>query len=134
MEPPKTGSWRLPELNPLLDSDILLDFLDGHTSAAREIARYRECCISIISWMEVLAGARTEADEDIRRGFLAHFRIVPLTPEVAEEAVRLRRQHRLKLPDAIIWASALNENCVLVSRNTKDFPANQVGIRFPYRR
>ena len=134
MEPPKTGSRRLPELNPLLDSDILLDFLDGYTSAAQEIARYRECCISIISWMEVLAGARTEADEDIRRGFLAHFRIVPLTPEVAEEAVRLRRQHRLKLPDAIIWASALNENCVLVSRNTKDFPANQAGIRFPYRR
>src|SRR5205823_1403542 len=85
----------------------------------QEIARYRECCISIISWMEVLAGARTEADEDVRRGFLAHFRIVPLTPEVAEEAVRLRRQHRLKLPDAIIWASALNENCVMVSRNTR---------------
>jgi len=58
----------------------------------------------------------------------------PLTPEVAEEAVRLRRQHRIKLPDAIIWASALNENCVLVSRNTKDFPSNQAGIRFPYRR
>ena len=134
MEPPKTGPQRLAELNALLDSDILLDFLDGYTSAAREIVRYRECCISIISWMEVLAGARTEADEDIRRGFLAHFRVVPLTPEVAEEAVRLRRQHRLKLPDAIIWASASNENCVLVSRNPKDFPANQAGIRFPYRR
>jgi predicted nucleic acid-binding protein len=84
--------------------------------------------------MEVLAGVRTEADEDIRRGFLAHFRVVPLTPDVAEEAVRLRHQHRLKLPDAIIWASALNENCLLVSRNTKDFPSNQAGIRFPYRR
>ena len=134
MEPPKTGSQRLPKLNALLDSDILLDFLDGHTSAAQEIARYRECCISIISWMEVLAGARTEADEDIRRGFLAHFRVVPLTPEVAEEAIRLRSQHRVKLPDATIWASALNTNCVLVSRNTKDFPSNQAGIRFPYRR
>jgi hypothetical protein len=134
MEPPKTGSQRLPKLNALLDSDILLDFLDGHPAAAQEIARYRECRISIISWVEVLTGARSEADEDIRRGFLAHFRIVPLTPEVAEESVRLRRQHRLKLPDAIIWASALNENCVLVSRNTKDFPANQAGIRFPYRR
>jgi predicted nucleic acid-binding protein len=121
-------------LNALLDSDILLDFLDGHAPAAREIARYRECCISIISWMEVMAGARTEADEDVRRGFLAHFRVVALTARVAEEAVKLRREYRLKLPDALIWASAMTENCVLVSRNTKDFPAKQPGLRFPYRR
>jgi predicted nucleic acid-binding protein len=121
-------------LNALIDSDVLLDFLDGYTPAAQEIGRYRECCISIISWMEILAGARSEADEDIRRGFLAHFRVVPLTPLVAEEAVALRRKHRIKLPDAIIWASAISENCLLVSRNTKDFPAGQAGVRFPYRR
>lgn len=84
--------------------------------------------------MEVLAGARTEADEDVRRGFLAHFRVVPLTAEVAEEAVNLRREHRLKLPDAIVWASAITEKCLLVSRNTKDFPPNQASVRFPYRR
>ena len=122
------------ELNALIDSDVLLDFLDGYVPAAREIGRYRECCVSIISWMEVLAGARTEADEDIRRGFLAHFRVVPLTPRVADEAVALRRKHRIKLPDAIIWASAISENCLLVSRNTKDFPVEQPGVRFPYRR
>jgi predicted nucleic acid-binding protein len=121
-------------LKALLDSDILLDFLDGHAAAAREIARYRECCISIISWMEVLVGARTQADEDVRRGFLTYFRIVPLTAPVADEAVKLRREHRLKLPDAIIWASAITENCLLVSRNTKHFPAKYAGIRFPYRR
>jgi len=122
------------KLNALLDSDVLLDFLDGYAAAAEEIARYRECCLSIISWMEVVAGARTQADEDVRRGFLAHFRVVPLTSQVAEEAVELRREYRLKLPDAIIWASAITENCLLVSRNTKDFPANQASVRFPYRR
>ena len=121
-------------MNALIDSDVLLDFLDGYPAAAREIARYRERCISIISWMELLAGARTQADEDVRRGFLAHFRLVPLTPTIAEEAVALRRKYRLKLPDAIIWASGISENCLLVSRNTKDFPANHPGVRFPYRR
>jgi predicted nucleic acid-binding protein len=122
------------KLNALLDSDILLDFLDGHAAAAREIARYHECCVSIISWMEILAGARTQPDEDVRRGFLGHFRLVPLTAQVAEEAVKLRREYRLKLPDAIIWASAITENCLLVSRNTKHFPANRASVRFPYRR
>ena len=121
-------------MNALLDSDVLLDFLDGHAPAAQEIARYRECCIRIISWIEVMAGARTERDEDIRRGFLTHFRIVPLTTRLAEEAVKLRRDYRLKLPDAVIWASAVAESCLLVSRNTKDFPVGQVGVRFPCRR
>jgi predicted nucleic acid-binding protein len=121
-------------LNALIDSDVLLDFLDGYAAAAAELARYRECCISIISWMELLAGARTQTDEDIRRGFLAHFRVVPLTAKVAEEAVALRQKYRLKLPDAIVWASAFSENCLLVSRNTKDFPARHPGVRFPYRR
>jgi predicted nucleic acid-binding protein len=121
-------------LKALLDSDVLLDFLDGHAPAAREIARYRECCISIISWMEVMAGARTHADEDVRQGFLAHFRILPLTAQIAEEAVKLRQQYRLKLPDAVIWATAISENCLLVSRNTKDFPRGQAGVRFPYLR
>ena len=134
MERSKSDSRSLSQLNALLDSDILLDFLDGHAPAAREISRYGECCISIISWMEVMAGARTEADEDVRRGFLAHFRIIALTAHVAAEAVKLRREHRLKLPDAVIWASALSENCLLVTRNTKDFPARQPGVRFPYRR
>lgn len=82
--------------------------------------------------MEVMAGARTQPDEDVRRGFLAHFRILPLTAQIAEEAVKLRQQYRLKLPDAVIWASAISENCLLISRNTKDFPGRQAGVRFPY--
>jgi predicted nucleic acid-binding protein len=121
-------------LNALIDSDVLLDFLDGYAPAGPELTRYRERCISIISWIDVMAGARTAADEDTRRGFLDHFHIVPLTQRVAEEAVTLRRQYRLKLPDAVIWASAITENCLLVSRNTKDFPASEPGVRFPYRR
>jgi len=121
-------------LNALIDSDVLLDFLDGFAPAAREIARYRHCSISIISWMELVAGVSNSADEQTRREFLNHFRIVPLTTQIAEEAVMLRRKHRLKLPDAIIWATAIIENCLLVSRNTKDFPHNQPSVRFPYRR
>jgi predicted nucleic acid-binding protein len=121
-------------LNALIDSDVLLDFLDGYAPADPELARYRERCISIISWMEVMAGARTAADQDTRRGFLDHFRVIALTQQLAEEAVTLRREYRLKLPDAIVWASAITENCILVSRNTKDFPADQAGVRFPYQR
>ena len=121
-------------MNALIDSDVLLDFLDGYPAAAEEIARYRECCISIVCWMELMTGAKDFEDEEMRRGFLRHFRLLPLTPEIAEEAVRLRQQHRLKLPNAIIWATAVTHNYLLVTRNSKDFPADQPGVRFPYRR
>ena len=121
-------------MQALFDSDVLLDFLDRFPAAGAEMARYRERCVSIISWMELMVGARTPDDEKTRCEFLNHFRILPLTGPVAEEAIVLRRKHRLKLPDAIIGATALSENCLLVSRNTNDFPAKQAGIRFPYRR
>ena len=121
-------------MKAVFDSDVLLDFLDGFPAAGAEMMRYRECCVSIISWMELMVGARTPADEETRRGFLDHFRVLPLTNRIAEEAVMLRRKHRLKLPDAIIWATATTENCLLVTRNTGDFPAKQASIRFPYRR
>jgi predicted nucleic acid-binding protein len=121
-------------LNALIDTDVLLDFLDGFALAAQELTRYRQRSVSIISWMEVMTGAKNPVDEATRRGFLSHFRILPLTTRVAEEAVELRPEHRLKIPDAIILATAVIEKCLLVSRNTKDFPADHPSVRFPYRR
>jgi predicted nucleic acid-binding protein len=57
---------------------------------------------------------------------------VELTEEVARRAVDLRQSLRLKLPDAIVLASAEMEGCILVTRKTKDFPANDLRVRFPY--
>jgi hypothetical protein len=51
---------------------------------------------------------------------------------IAERAVALRRARRVKLPDALIWATAETQGALLVTRNTKDFPADAPGIRVPY--
>ena len=112
---------------------MLVDYLQGRAEAAAELARYPERCISLVSWMEVMVGASDDAaEEEACRRFLESFRVLPVSRAVAERAVRLRRKHRLKLPDAIIWASAQEEACLLVTRNTKDFPGDDAGIRFPY--
>lgn len=67
------------------------------------------------------------------REFLdAQFEMIPLDLAVAERAVQLRRAYRLRLPDAIIWATAQVHEAVLVTRNTKDFHADWEGIRIPY--
>lgn len=120
-------------MRAVIDSDVLVDHLQGRPEAGAEMGRYQECCISLVSWMEIMAGAaKLASGESVCRLFLESFRLLPVTMEVAEQTVVLRRAHKLKLPDAIIWASAQEENCLLVTRNTKDFPGGDAGIRFPY--
>lgn len=58
--------------------------------------------------------------------------MIPFDQTIAEEAVRLRRGTRIKLPDAIIWASAKANGALLVTRNTKDFPTDHPLVRIPY--
>ena len=115
----------------LFDTNILIDFLNGIPQSRDEIARYEGKAISIITWMEVLVGA-TEEVEAQTRNYLNTFDVVSLDDKVADRAVALRRQHGVRLPDAIVWASAEEHGMLLVTRNTKDFGRNTPGIRVPY--
>jgi predicted nucleic acid-binding protein len=81
--------------------------------------------------MEVLIGT-TEDNEDIIREFLDNFTVIPLNEEIAEIAIEIRKKNKIKLPDAIIWASAKFRNSLLVTRNTKDFSVYSSDIKIPY--
>jgi len=116
-----------------VDSDVLIDYFDGIHAAADELSLYDGLLVSRITWMEVLVGAPTTELRMVREDFLRRFSIVELDERVAREAIALRQQFRLKLPDAIIWASARLNNALLVTRNVKDFPLPDPGIRAPYR-
>jgi predicted nucleic acid-binding protein len=82
--------------------------------------------------MEVLAGSKTAEHEDVVDMFLRDFRVVEITRLIARDAVALRRVLPLRLPDAIIWASARAESALLVTRDTRDFPKDDPGVRVPY--
>ena len=73
-----------------------------------------------------------EDDDSLTRGFLASFEVIAVTETVAERAVKLRREKRMKLPDAIILASAIEYGLLFVTRNTKDFDSRWPGVRIPY--
>ena len=117
----------------LLDSTVLIDLLNG-VGAARAIVRAEaSASLSIITWIEVMVGARNDREESTARGYLAHFRVAQLSAKIAEETVRVRRASALKLPDAIILATARAEGLTLLTRNTKDFSEDDPTIRIPYR-
>lgn len=116
----------------LFDTNILVDYLNAVPQARTELRRYTEKAVSIVTWMEVMVGA-SENVADATRTFLGTFDVIALDETVAERAVTLRRNHHIKLPDAIIWATAQAHAMLLVTRNSKDFKAGDPGVRMPYR-
>jgi predicted nucleic acid-binding protein len=115
----------------LFDTNILIDYLRGIPQARAECDRHADRAVSIISWMEVMAGS-TAANEADARGFLLNFYTLPVGADVAERAFLLCRSSKIKLPDAIIQATAEGDGRVLITRNTRDFPAGTPGVRIPY--
>jgi len=119
-------------MKALFDTNILIDYLAGVEASERELARFADRLVSAITWIEVLVRARSADEEDVIELFLRDFRVVEVTRRISRDAVALRRTHRIKLPDAVVWASAREESALLVTRNTKDFPRDDPGIRIPY--
>jgi predicted nucleic acid-binding protein len=115
----------------LFDTNILIDYLSSRPKARIELDSHADRAISIVSWMEVMVGANS-VDEDKTRAFLGNFQNLPLTADVAERAVQIRRDRKIKLPDAVIQATAEISGRVLSTRNTRDFPAGTQGVRVPY--
>lgn len=115
----------------VFDTNIVIDALNGVSEADSEFDLYERVIISRITWMEILVGER-ENDQQVRDFLQNHFEIAPIDVTISELAVQLRRQHRIRLPDAIIWATAQAYDAVLVTRNTKDFDSTWDGIRVPY--
>jgi predicted nucleic acid-binding protein len=116
----------------VLDSDVLIDYLQGLPQAAEELARYRQPLYSVITFMELHCGARTKEQRVAVDVLLATMARVELSDAIARRAVDLRQSLRLKLPDAVVLASAEVEGCILVTRNTRDFPQGDPRVRFPY--
>lgn len=119
-------------MRALIDSDVLIDYLQGEPKAKAEIDRYDDPLYSVISWMEVMSGAASDKERNAARVLFQSMKRIELSHDVAQKAVLLRKSLKLKLPDAIILASADCEGCILVSRNTKDFNPNDPRIRVPY--
>lgn len=119
-------------VRPLFDTNVVVDYLHGVPEAQRELALYEEWGLSIVTWMEVMIGTDERTDKATRR-FLANFDVYPIDDAVAELAVSIRRERRMKLPDSIIHATASAHSMLLVTRDEKDFALAAPGIRVPYR-
>ncbi|MBK8538217.1 MAG: type II toxin-antitoxin system VapC family toxin [Candidatus Competibacteraceae bacterium] len=97
----------------VLDTNVILYHLANRLAAPLPPAFISA---SIISEMEALSyPTLTTIEEASIRQYIASLQLIELTTSIKEKAIRLRRQHRLKLPDAIIAATAQELDATLLT-------------------
>ncbi len=102
----------------LLDSNILIYYLNGEGSVGSFFSSEVSKFISIISITELLAKPSLDIKEELLiMQFLDRFRILPLDVVVAKRAAELKRKHNLMFPDAIIAATTELFDLVLITRD-----------------
>ena len=117
----------------LVDSDIIIDFLNNQDYAVNFFKKEnnKEFFISIISWIEVVYGFKKTKINNKKRffeEFLEKFRIIiaPIDKKIAEKYLDVKidienKRESLADFDLLIAATAIVNNLILATRNTKHF-------------
>ena len=109
-----------------MDTNSVIDLIDGTLpmAAAEWLERtmgLQVPHISVITRIELFSKLIDPATTAQLTGFVRFAEVVGLNEAVIQQTMRLRQQRRLKLPDAVIAATALVRGLVLVTRNVADF-------------
>jgi predicted nucleic acid-binding protein len=111
----------------LLDTNVLIDAFAGRADSVRAITSARTANLewigcSAITRLELLGfPGLSAADEQGLRNLLAQLSEAAIDHAVIERAIEIRKSVRIKIPDALVAATALIYEASLVTRNTGDF-------------
>jgi len=101
----------------VLDTNAVLYLLGGRLAQPLPDGTYG---LSVISELELLAYPDlTQSEEAHIKAFLQDITIVELNSTVKSHAIDLRKRYRLKLPDALIVATALAFNATLLTNDQR---------------
>jgi predicted nucleic acid-binding protein len=111
----------------LVDTDVLIWYLRGHTGVARFLNELPELKLSAVTYMELVQGCRDRQELDrLRKDFSRReAAILPISEEISNRATALLEVHflgdGLMFADALIAATALERKFALCSANAKHF-------------
>jgi len=106
----------------ILDSNIAVYLLQGLLTknaslflrkVLKQIAQ-----LSLISKIELLCW---DEESSLIENFIDDSIILPISDEIVVKTIEIRRKYKIKLPDAIIAATAIIYNCKLITGNENDF-------------
>jgi len=109
----------------LLDTNIVIYYFNGLTDDERiDALLIHSFNISIITQMEFLGWSGFLSDENLyqkAQEFISHANVFDLAQGVVDKTIILRQQHKIKMPDAIIAATALVHGFGIATNNIDDF-------------
>ncbi len=110
----------------LLDSNTIIDYIGGILPAKSIIwldgIVDTEASLSVINRIEILSfNPLNPADLIPFEELVNTVDVIPLSEEIILQTIQIRRNHKLKLPDAVVAASAMAFNLTVVTRNEADF-------------
>ena len=116
----KSGQNGTSKLQLLFDTNVIIDFLKGKNTNIdlSQLFLHYDCSVSVITKLELLKyPAITPDEEDIINEFLKLVSIIPMNTAIENETIVLSRSSKLKLPDAIIGATAIVYDAELVTND-----------------
>lgn len=111
----------------IFDTDVLIWVLRGHTKAADAVDAAEARAIAVVTYMELLQGARDKREVKAIKAFLAdmQFRTLPLTENIGHRASIYMEEYGLSISmsmaDALIAATAIEANEQLLTGNEKHY-------------
>ena len=116
----------------LFDSNVII-YLSKREISLSFLDQFDALFISVITYMEILGYPFSNPKEEkFIKELLSFFRTLYVDQHVADITIDIRKKKRIKLPDAIIAATAISESLQLVTRNVDDFSKIDVRISNPF--
>ncbi len=124
----KPSVQRTAQREPLVDTDVWIDYLRGYPQATAFVKQLPErVWISAVSVAELHAGVREGAEREALSMLISSLDVADLTSEIAARGGLLRRDygrsHGVGLNDALIAATAMGLDLQLLTLNVKYYPA-----------
>ncbi len=114
----------------LLDSNIVIYLSKRKLSVKELFSSDEKYAVSIVTYMEIFSYAFTDKDEEkLLRSIFSVLDIIDLDREIAEYVTVIRKKRKLKLPDAIIVATAIVKGAELLTYDKQLTTIENVRIR-----
>lgn len=108
--------------NSLVDTNIIIYLSQGKLRISDFAKRGGSLYLSSITYIEALGYAfPNQEEEKIVAELCGMFERLFLTEEVERQTITLRKKYKIKLPDAIIAATAMAYKLTLITCNSDDF-------------
>jgi len=111
----------------LVDTDVFIWYLRGYEKAATFLEDCQPVMLSVVTYMELVQGMRNKQELQVLRQTIQHWRwrVLPIDEIISNRAAIYVEEHflshSLRLADALIAATAVEQGLTLATANSKHY-------------